>query len=268
LIFDSILGNEAFATPGNVWLPPLVGFGTVALAIPIAMLLRGATGLRDERSRRTFVFAVSIYNYGYVPMPLILFDRDVARTTLAVLFVHNIGVELALWSFGLVLLGGGTLREGWRKILNVPFFAIVLTIALNFIMGQRQAPEFIHKTAHMLGVCAIPFGVLLIGATMADYVHEFHPARGLRLVFVSCLLRLGLLPVLFLLLAKYLPCSPELKRVITIQAAMSAAVFPILLAKHYGGDPGTALRIVLGTSLAGLITIPLWLRFGLKWVGV
>jgi len=76
-------------------------------------------------------------------------------------------------------------------------------------------------------------------------------------VFVSCALRLGILPVLFLLLAKYLPCSLELKRVITIQAAMAAAVFPIVMAKHYGGDPATALRVVLGTSLVGLVTIPL-----------
>jgi predicted permease len=270
LIFDSILGNGAFAQPGNVWLPPLVGFGTVALAVPLAMLFRGVAGLRDERARRTFTLAVSVYNYGYVPIPLVLalFQGAVARNTLAVLFVHNVGVELALWSFGLILLGGGTLRDSWRRILNPPFFAIVLTLALNFFIAEERVPGFVRTTAHMLGQCAIPFGVLLIGATMADYVHEFHSAASVRLVIASCSLRLGILPVLFLLLAKYLPCPVELKRVITIQAAMTAAVFPILLAKHFGGDPATALRIVLGTSLAGFVTIPLWLRFGMRWVGL
>ena len=78
----------------------------------------------------------------------------------------------------------------------------------------------------------------------------------------------GILPVLFLLLAKYLPCSIELKRIIAIQAAMPAAVFSIVIAKHYCGDPATALRVVLGTSLVGLVTIPLWLRFGMKFVGL
>ena len=270
LIFDSILGNAAFAQPDNVWLPPLIGFATVALGVPLAMLFRGATGLRDDRARRTFTFAVSVYNYGYVPIPLVLalFEKEIARNTLAVLFVHNVGVELALWSFGLILLGGGTLRESWRKILNAPFFAIVLTLAFNFFVGEHRVPEFVRTTAHMLGQCAIPFGVLLIGATMADYVHEFHAPGSVRVVIISCLLRLGLLPVLFLVIARYLPCSLELKRVITIQAAMTAAVFPILLAKHYGGDPATALRIVLGTSLVGFVTIPLWLRFGMKWVGL
>jgi malate permease and related proteins len=270
LVFDSILGNEAFARPGNVWLPPLVGFATVAIGIPLAMLFRGVTGLRDERARRTFTFVVSVYNYGYVPMPLILslFKGQGASETLAVLFVYNLGVEIALWSFGLVLLGGVTLRESWKKIINPPLIAIVLTVALNFVIGKNHFPEFLLKTAHMLGQCAIPFGVLLIGATMADYAHEFRSVRSAQLVVVSCLLRLGILPVLFLLLAKYLPCSVELKRIITIQAAMSAAVFPIVMAKHYGGDPATALRVVLGTSLVGLVTIPLWLRFGMKFVGL
>ena len=270
LVFDSILGNPAFAQPGNVWLPPLIGFGTVALGIPLAMLLCGATGLQDESARRTFIFAVSVYNYGYVPIPLVLslFSGEAARTTLAVLFVHNVGVEIALWSFGLILLGGTSLGHDWRKMFNPPLLAILLTLALNLIIGRGHVPEFVRTTTRMLGQCAIPLGILMIGATMADYVHEFRTVRGVRLVIVSCALRLGILPVLFLLVAKYLPCPVELKRVIVIQAAMSAAVFPIIMAKHYGGDPATALRIVLGTSLAGLVTIPLWLRFGMKWVGI
>jgi predicted permease len=270
LIFDSILGNTAFAQPGNVWLPPLIGFGTVALGLPLAFLLQGATGLHDERARRTFRFVVSTYNYGYVPLPLILalFPKEIAGQTVAVLFVHNVGVEVAFWSLGLMTLGGGSFKENWRKVFNVPLIAIVATLALNFLLGGREVPEFVRKTAHLLGQCAIPFGVLMIGATMADYAHEFRTTRGVKLLGVSCLLRLGVLPILFLLLAKFLPCPLELKRIIVIQAAMPAAVFPIVMAKHYGGDPATALRVVLGTSLASFATLPLWLRFGMKWVGV
>jgi malate permease and related proteins len=53
--------------------------------------------------------------------------------------------------------------------------------------------------------------------------------------------------------------SGELRRVLYIQAAMPSAVFPIILARHYGGDPATAVRVVVATSVLGLITIPLWL---------
>jgi predicted permease len=59
-----------------------------------------------------------------------------------------------------------------------------------------------------------------------------------------------------------------LKQVILLQAAMPAAVFPIIMSRHYGGDPGLALRIVLGTSLAALLTMPWWLRWGAHLLGI
>ncbi|MFM1749193.1 MAG: hypothetical protein RLZZ188_2859, partial [Verrucomicrobiota bacterium] len=35
----------------------------------------------------------------------------------------------------------------------------------------------------------------------------------------------------------------------------------------YGGHPRTAVQIVVGTTAVGILTIPLWLRAGLSWVG-
>jgi predicted permease len=40
-----------------------------------------------------------------------------------------------------------------------------------------------------------------------------------------------------------------------------------LMSRHYAGDPPTALRVVTGTSVVGLFTIPIWIRVGLNWVG-
>jgi len=76
------------------------------------------------------------------------------------------------------------------------------------------------------------------------------------------------LPLLFLVAAKYLPLTVELKRVLVLEAAMPSAVFPIVLSKHYGGDPPTAVRVVLATTAVSLVTIPLWIRFGMKFVGL
>jgi len=41
----------------------------------------------------------------------------------------------------------------------------------------------------------------------------------------------------------------------------------VILCKMYGGDPASSLRIILFTSVLGLLTIPFWLRFGLQWMG-
>ena len=270
LSFDKILGNGALEHSSNLWLAPLVGFGTVAAGVALAWMVRGFTGLRDEAGRRTFAFSTAIYNYGYVPIPLALALFNDDGQTAGLILVHNLGVELALWTFGMILLGGVNLRTGWKKILSPPVVAILVSVTLNVALraAHIEVPEVVRSTVRMLGQCAIPMGVILIGATMSDHLHEFGAARGGRVMGLACLLRMGLLPVLFLLLARWLPCSVELKRVIVLQAAMPAAVFPIVMAKHYGGDPATAVRVVVATSLVGLVTIPLWIRFGMHFVGL
>jgi hypothetical protein len=265
LILDTALGNAALHQLGNLTLAPLVGFGTVAVGVILAWAVRRLAGAADARTRRTFALTVGLYNYGYVPLPLAL--SMFGDETAGVLFVHNVGVEVALWTIGLMVLTGIG-RGGWRHIINAPLIAILLALLLNFSGLDARIPTVVRSTMHLLAQCAIPLALLLIGATVADHSDGFHTAHGWRIIGVASLLRLGLLPLAFLLLARYLPASTELKRVIVLEAAMPSAVFPIVMAKHYGGDPPTAVRIVIGTTLTGLLTIPLWIRFGIQFVGL
>lgn len=266
LILDSTLGNAALHKLGNVLIAPLVGLATVLAGIALAWACRRLAGLEQQREQRTFALSAGLYNYGYVPIPLalMLYDRD----TVGVLFVHNVGVETALWTIGVVLLTGGSPGKEWHRIFNLPLVAIVIGLSVNALEWESHIPRFLLTAVKMLGQCAIPLAVLLIGATIMDHLHEFHSQAAWRVIGSAGLLRLGLLPVLFLLLARFLPVSLELKRVIVLQAAMPAAVFPIIMAKHYGGDPPTALRVVLSTSLASVLTTPCWIRLGSYMVGL
>ena len=107
---------------------------------------------------------------------------------------------------------------------------------------------------------------MLTGALVADQMLQLHPARAAGVLFWSALFRLGIIPALMLGLVRWLPCSVEVKRVIVVQAAMPAGVFPIVLSRLYGGDPATAVRIVAGTTILSLVTIPLWIRWGMAWL--
>jgi len=264
-IFDNLLGNPAMAVPSNLILAPLVGMVTVAAGIAISLALAGLSGLTDPLERKSFGFSAGIYNYGYVPLPLALalFDRE----TVAALVVHNIGVDFAFWTVGALVFAQRD-QPIWKKLLRPPIFAIVATILLNFVGAAEQVPEIIIRTARMIGACAIPMGLILTGAMTADLLKHFRSEGGGRVMASACFLRILLLPIGFLLLAKFLPATVELKRVIVIQAAMPAAVFAILAAKYFQGHPPTALRVVLGTSIVSFITIPLWIRFGMQFVGL
>jgi len=49
---------------------------------------------------------------------------------------------------------------------------------------------------------AIPLALLLIGAIIADHFDEAGGGRVLRVVATASLVRLGVMPILFMLLAK------------------------------------------------------------------
>ena len=69
---------------------------------------------------------------------------------------------------------------------------------------------------------------------------------------------------LFLWVARETRLTIELTTVLCIQAAMPTAVFPVVLAKHYGGDARMATQIIFATSLLAFATTPLWLDLAFR----
>ena len=222
---------------------------------------------------RTFTLSVGAYNYGFLALPLVreLFDDQ----TLGVLFVHNVGAGLALWTLGVAILNGKLDGRAWRQMVNPPSVAVLVAVAFNLLEitpWLHQYAEFVLTPVRWLGEAAVPMLLVLVGASIADQLQAEGRKNRRRdtakVIAWASLLRLGLLPIAFLLVALVLPASVELKRVIVVEAAMPSAVFPVLLARRYGGDPATALRVVLSTSILSLLTIPLWILAGLALVGL
>lgn len=266
LILDTVMSNPAARDWRNLALAPIVGFLIVAASVGLAWFVSRWLGFSGLPTRRTFAITAGLQNYAYIPLPLtlLLFDE---RTT-GILFLHNLGAEVCIWTVALMLITGGRATGGWQQIFNPPLIAILLALAMNFGGISSHIPTALTTALHLLGQCAFPLALLLVGATIADHLSELRSGEGWWKVTPALLLRLGILPIGILLTAKYLPASIELKQVLVIEAAMPSAMVPVIIARHYGGDPGTALRIVIGTSVISLITTPLWIRFGMHWLGL
>jgi predicted permease len=54
------------------------------------------------------------------------------------------------------------------------------------------------------------------------------------------------------------------RKVLVVQAAMPAGIFALVVVRIYEGDQTTAMRAIMATMLGSLITLPLWLYFGLR----
>lgn len=264
LIFMSILGNPALERLSDLSMAPILGWITIVVGLALGRLLTPMLGGSQKARSRTFAFTVGIYNYGLISLPLAmgLFGQG----TVGMLFLFNIGVEVAFWTLGMLILTGASARGAWKHVWNVPIFAVGAGVLMNVSGAKDGVPHFVSSLFKMLGPAYIPIALLLIGMTVFQNAREGNLAMDKRVTFWACVTRLGILPLVFLALAVFLPCSKELKQVIVLQAAMPAAFFPIVMTRHYGGDVPTALRVVLGTSLLSLITIPFWIHFGMRWI--
>ncbi|MFC5457986.1 AEC family transporter [Prosthecobacter fluviatilis] len=263
LIIERVVGNPAVMRLPPVLVAAGLGYALVALGIAFTYFVAPLVGLKKGEGRRTFSVACGLQNYGFVAIPIVtaLFPD---KGTLGVLFTFTLGVELACWTAGVGLLTGLD-KAPWRLALNAPVLTILTSLLLNFTGLHAHVPQVAHNTFTMLGACAVPLAVLLIGASIADLWGQ--GAMQWKVAIVSPILRLGIIPVAFLLAAYHLPISLELKRVIVVQAAMPSAVFNIMIARLYGGHASTAVQVVIATTVVSCISTPLVIAWGLKLVG-
>ncbi|MEO6994528.1 MAG: AEC family transporter [Lacunisphaera sp.] len=266
LIFESVATNPALHEPSNLLLPPLLGFGLAVISMAIAWYVARALGLTLGHGLRTFALAAGLANYGYLPLPLM--DAMFGVNSRAVLLVHNVGCDAAVWTAGVLMVTGLSPLAGWRKLINAPAISLVIAVAVNLSGAAVYIPAAAMALVHGLAVCAIPLGLIMTGVSVQPHLNDPKQWVNPRVTAVALLLRLGMLPVLYLLVAKYLPCSVELKRVLIVQAAMPSGVSSVLVARLYGGQPLVAVQIILGTTILALFTIPLWIHWGLSFAGL
>jgi predicted permease len=249
--------------------------------VGVAALAARWWNFQDVAKARTFAFVAGIYNYGYIPVPLIA--ALYGANALAVLFLFNLGTEMAFWTVGFAALEGHRPFRDWRRVLTPPVCALLLGVAINLLTAAAGVRlddatldgaawgwpvKLITSTIHLAGICSIPLALLLIGATIADFWGEFRTAEGVGPMLLGLAVRNLVCPAGFVLLAWLLPVSRELKETLVVQAAMPAGVLSLLLVRHYGGNASLALQIIFGTSTAAVVTLPLWIRFGMQLAGL
>ncbi|MBP7948636.1 MAG: AEC family transporter [Verrucomicrobiales bacterium] len=266
LILRKVLRDETLHDPANIWLPAACGAGFLTLGIAIAWLAAPIFGLRGGAVRRTFALSVSVQNYGYLPFPILtaLFPHS---PWAGVLFVYSLGIEIVLWTLGVVLLTGHLGRAA-RHVFNPVVGSIIVGLFLNLSGIDRHVPDWSLQLAEMLGALSIPLGLLMAGVSLADLRRLPGRSSGWGVPLGGLMLRLVVLPATMLLPMLFLSPSLEFRRVIAIQAAMPAAVFPMIMARRYGGDEPTAVRVIVFTTLASLATIPFFAPAALRWLGV
>jgi predicted permease len=274
-----------------LFIPPAFGFaataGGFAIAYFLARRIGPHLGIVSDSSQRAFAICVGICNYGYIPYPL---AQRFYPDAMVDLILHNVGVELALWSIGIMIISGGqaapdqssptpTSVPAWKRILfSGPLIAVIVASSLRATGVDQWIPSPATFAINAIAGSAIPIGLMLSGAIIVDYVGEFLKTplsrSSIKVIVSAITFRQVLMPILMLGITRFLVdgsddsilAGTHMLEVMMLQAAMPAAVFPIVLVKLYDHDTRTAIEVLVSTSIAAIITIPMWLAIGTWWL--
>ncbi len=260
-ILDRTLGAEVLRNFQVLATGAGLGFSMIIIGIGLGYVAGKMIGLTHGTGIRTFSLAAGCQNFGFTAVPVV--EILWGSSAVALLFVHNLGVEVAIWSVGVMLMSG----EGgipWKRLVNGPIIAVAIGLTLVALGVDDKVTGPIRTAMSMIGIGAFPLAIVITGATIMDLVGTEKPSW--KIMVASCLVRLFIAPVVILLCAKFIPMAVELKQILVVQAAMPAALVPILLARLYGGRPAVAVQIVVATTVVSIFTLPCIIFYGVKFL--
>ncbi len=260
-ILDRILGSSVLRSGSSVMWLIAIGFGSLVGGTLLGLGVGRLIGLERGTGMRTFALTAGCQNFGFTAVPVAQILWGAA--SLAPTFIHNIGIEGALWSVGVMMMGG---EHGfsWRRLINGPIIAVVVGLIITALGWSDHATGAWRTAMSMIGVGAFPLAIFITGCTIMDLVTDERPSW--KVALGAAVVRLALAPAMILTAAKYLPIGIELKKVLVVQAAMPAGLTSILIAKMYGGRPAIAVQVVIATTVLSLLTLPWIITWGSRWM--
>lgn len=242
------------------------GFLEMAIGVLIAWLVARVLRLRIGTGLRTFTLTAGVQNYAFFVIPIVqmLFCMP-GDPSMGVLFIHNMGCELFVWSVGVILMCGGLGNLSFASLFRGPLLAVCFSLLLAWSgLGQYVAVAPVMKTAEMVGAIATPICLIIFGCSMYDLSRNF--TWQPRMLAAGLVARLLITPACILLVAWALPVDPLIKRIMVIQSAIPSAVIPVIIARRFGGQPDVGTQILLSTTVCSFLTLPVWLAVGNTYV--
>ncbi len=235
----------------------LVLLGAILLGSFLLWRLRHWLGLEAPAFTSAFQGAVRFNTYVGVAGAAAL-HGSLGATTAAVavaLMVPVVNV-LCVGSFiAAGTLGPSSLGKSFAALARNPLIlACIAGIALN--LSGVGLPGWSGSAVELVGRAALPLGLVAVGVAL-------RPMALLRLdrgLVASNTVKLGLMPLMVLVLATLLGLDTVSRDVALLFAALPTATSAYILARQLGGDAEMMAALITGQTLLAMVTLPLWLR--------
>jgi predicted permease len=195
---------------------------------------------------RTYLAPLIFGNTGNIGLPLALFAFGETGLSYAVV----VFAIMALWSFTFgiwVVAGGGSVT----RALKEPMVWATLLGGI-FLWQGWQTPRWLTNTLELTGQMAIPLMLITLGVAVA----RLHPGQMSRAVALSVVKMVRCVAVAWGL-GRVFALDEVAFAVLVLQVATPVAVTSFMLAEKYGADSEAVAGLVVASTLASVIYLPL-----------
>lgn len=265
LIFSTLVKNFNFGSIGYWWIFPLLAWTMQLTGLGVSSVLLILRGQRGFPSRNEFRALNTFQNGGFIPLLIAAaLPQESGGQLLSVyIFLFVVGFDSGLWTVGVKLLSGG-LRGRWdvKRMINPPIATIVGTLIFVAAGGGNVLPGVILKPIGMLAACALPLGMMVVGANLALTQLRRIPKQDILMV---CLLKLILMPVLAVSALTLLRPDWLIGLLVVIEASMPSGVTLSVISEHYRNPNSDFVNQgIFFTHVLAIATIPIFLMLYAK----
>jgi len=171
--------------------------------------------------------------------------------------IFLIPMRVVMWSVGTTYFVADAEVDKKKVLKNVATHPCLVAIYLGlfFMVTQIQLPSVITETVRYIGSCNSALTMFIVGTILADVKLStiFNKDTLTFSVF-----RLALLPAVALGLGRLLGLDSVSLGVSVLMTGMPAGATAAIFAARYGSDAPFATKCVVMSTLASMLTLPLW----------
>ena len=248
--FASVFHGMQGAEPMAVWMPPVLGFGIMALNAIIGLGLQYGLKNRSESRMKAFRQMAAINNYLF--LPLIIVESLYGSAGSACLMLFSVGSAVGFWSVGIwVMSKFGLNKETFKNLITSNLIAVLLAVAL--VCFKVPVPHEVIRLVNGIGMIGTPLMLVLTGASLTlSGAALFREGRDAAW---GVLCRLVIIPALTVAVLKTIPMPPMVFNVALIIALMPTSCASVIIVGKYGGDVDYSGQQLLLSTFISPVTI-------------
>lgn len=203
--------------------------------------------------KKCLQYATICSNAGFLGNPIAQGVFGNMGLTLASIYL--IPQRIVMWSAGIsVFTESPNKKTLFIKVITHPCI-VACNLGIILMVTQYQLPSFLNASVTTISNCNTALSMMVIGMILADI--DIKNLVDWKVIYFT-IIRLLLIPLVVYIPCQLLHMNSLTTGVCVILAAMPAGATTSILASKYNGDAAFATKCVIFSTLASLISTPIW----------